>query len=131
MKPSDILILEAFLVALSHLDKPLPTEIQKQLNQIGAALKLDSNNLGNLDLIAESYQPLDTLYQKKLTSLKSVAAEKNKGLPPEPLPNEPTPEIINTARDVFSADDSVVAAKKAAKPKNLLKRIWQFFTGSN
>src|SRR5690242_15755867 len=100
MKPLDQITLQAFLNALSQLEKPLPKEIQQRLNEIGKTLKNQSPNLDNLDNIAESYKPLDELYQKELTSLKQESRVKSKGLPPEELPKQPTPEIVNTATDV-------------------------------
>ncbi|QSJ15064.1 hypothetical protein JYQ62_24815 [Nostoc sp. UHCC 0702] len=122
MKPSDEITLQAFLKALSQLEKPLPREIQQRLNEIGKTLKTHSTNLDNLDNIAESYKPLDELYQKELTAFNQVSRVKSKGLSPEELPKQPTPEIVNTATDVFSADDSVAEAKKT---ENIIKRLWR------
>ncbi|CAD5984803.1 hypothetical protein [Planktothrix agardhii] len=129
MKPNDIITLIAFLTALSQLDEPLPANIQAELNEIGKALAADPTNLGNLDVIAESYEPLDTVYQEELATLESQVGERNKALPPLPLPSEPSKELTNTAIDTFSSDDSVSTAKQAAKP-SILKRIWQSITGS-
>ena len=124
MKPSNQFILQAFLKALSQLEKPLPREIQQQLNEIGKTLKTHSTNLDNLDNIAENYKPLDELYQKELTSFYQVFRDISKSILPEELPKQPTPEIVNTATDVFSADDSVAEAKKT---ENIIKRIWRTF----
>lgn len=127
MQPNDIISVTAFQNALAKLNQSLPADIQKQLNAIAQDLKADPSNLGNLDIIAESYPPLDEVYQKELTTLKKEAGQRNKGLPPLPLPKELNQELTNSAIDTFSADDSVTAAK--AKP-NLLKRLWQFIPGS-
>jgi hypothetical protein len=69
MKPNDIITLTAFLSALSQLDEPLPANIQAKLNEIGKALAADPTNLGNLDVLAESYEPLDTVYHEELATL--------------------------------------------------------------
>lgn len=128
MQPNDIITLTAFLNALTKLDEPLPADIQSQLNAIAKNLEVDPNNIGNLDLIAESYEPLDTAYQEELVILKQEAGVRSKGLPPLPLPKEPTNELTNSAIDTFSANNSVEKAK--AKP-NPLKRIWQSIQGSH
>lgn len=128
MKPNDIITLTAFLTALNQLDEPLPANIQAKLNEIGKALAADPTNLGNLDTIAESYEPLDTVYKEERATLYEVG-ERNKALPPLPIPSEPSKELTNTAIDTFSSDDSVSTAKQAAKP-SILKRIWQSITCS-
>ncbi|MGB3653124.1 MAG: hypothetical protein WBA41_18155 [Rivularia sp. (in: cyanobacteria)] len=133
MKSTDITILQAFLNALPQLDKPLPIEIQNQLNQFGQSLSVNSTNIGELDTIAKSYEPLNVVYQTALTSLVTTGAEKNKGienLPLEEKTNQKTPEIINTARDVFNDKDSVAAATKSKQPQSIFKRIGNFFTGN-
>ncbi len=126
MQPNDIISLSAFLNALSKLDEPLPPDIQTQLNAIAKNLEADPTNIGNLDSIAESYEPLDIAYQEELTILKKEAGMRNKGLPPLPLPKESTSELTNSAIDTFSATNSVDAAKP-----NLLQRMWQSIKGSN
>ena len=94
MKSSDITILQAFLNALPQLDKSLPVEIQKQLNQFGESLTANSTNIVELDTIAKKYQPLNQLYQIELDSLVTTGAEKTKGIenlpPPEAKPNQNT-----------------------------------------
>jgi len=129
MKPNDIITLTAFLSALNQLDEPLPANIQAKLNEIGKALAADPTNLGNLDAIAESYEPLDTVYQEELATLESEVGERNKAPAPLPIPSQPSKELTNTAIDTFSSDDSVSTAKQVAKP-SILKRIWQSITGS-
>ena len=69
MKPNDIITLTAFLAALAQLDESLPENIQTQLNEIGKALAANPKEIGNLDVIAESYPPLDSVYQKELAAL--------------------------------------------------------------
>jgi hypothetical protein len=129
MKPNDIITLTAFLSALNQLDEPLPANIQTKLNKIGQALAADPTNLGNLDGIAESYKPLDTVYQKELATLESKVGERNKAQAPLPIPSERSKELGNAAIDTFSSDDSVSTAKQVAKP-SILKQIWQSITGS-
>ncbi|QDL10701.1 hypothetical protein DP113_24760 [Brasilonema octagenarum UFV-E1] len=127
MQPNDIISITAFLNALAKLNESLPADIQKQLHAIAENLKANPNNIGNLDVIAESYPPLDEAYQQELTALKQEAGIRSKGLPPLPLPNERNQELTNSAIDTFSAEDSVAAAK--AK-RNLLQRLWQLISRS-
>lgn len=129
MQPNDQITLTAFLTALSKLNQSLPEDVQTQLNQIGKTLAADPTNLGNLDIIAESYEPLDILYQQERTAIQNEAERNTKGSPPLPLPQEQTQELTNAAIDTFSADDSVAAIQKATKP-NILRRIWQSIRGS-
>ena len=126
MQPNDIISVTAFQNALAKLNESLPAHIQEQLNAIAQNLKADPTNIGNLDIIAESYPPLDEVYQKELTTLKKEAGQRNKGLPPLPLPKESNQELTNSTIDTFSDDDSVTAAKAKT---NLLKRLWQFLPG--
>ena len=132
METVDIITLKAFLNALSQLNKPLPDEIQRRLNEFGKSLTVNSTNVGELNTIAKNDQQLNKVY---LTALKTVG-ETTRGidnLPPEEKSNQNTPEIINTARDVFNAPDSVAAAKESKQPENIFKKIGQkigdFFTG--
>ncbi|NMF62896.1 hypothetical protein [Brasilonema octagenarum] len=127
MQPNDIISITAFLNALAKLNESLPADIQKQLHAIAENLKANPNNIGNLDVIAESYPPLDEAYQQELTALKQEAGIRSKGLPPLPLPKDPNQELTNSAIDTFSAEDSVAAAK--AK-RNLLQRLWQLISRS-
>ncbi|MGF1935119.1 MAG: hypothetical protein RM347_012050 [Nostoc sp. ChiQUE02] len=127
MKPNNIITLTAFLTALTQLDEPLPDNIQTQLNDISKALIANPDNIGNLDAIAESYPPLDKVYQIELTRIEKTG-ERTKGLPPLPLPTEPTAELTNAAFNAFSNNNSVAAAKIAVKP-NLLQRVRDFING--
>ena len=130
MQPNDLIILQAFQIALSQLEEPLPNHIQTQLNEIGENLKANPNNIGNLDTIAENYPPLDAVYQEALTALRQEAGERSKGPKPPPLSNKPTSEITNTAIDTFTAIDSVAAAKEKTK-SNFWKRIKKSLKGDN
>ncbi len=133
MNSSDIIILQSFLNALRQLDQPLPNKIQKQLNEFGKSLKGNSTNIGQLDTIAKPYEPLNEIYKTELTSLVTSGAEKSKGtgnLPPEEKPDPKTPEIINTARDIFNDKNSVEAAKKSKQPRNIFKRLGNLFTNN-
>ncbi|MDZ8240227.1 MAG: hypothetical protein RMZ69_24285 [Nostoc sp. ChiQUE01a] len=127
MNPNNIITLTAFLSALTQLDEPLPENIQTQLNEISKALTIDPDCIGNLDAIAESYPPLDKVYQIELAKIEKTG-ERTKGLPPLPLPTEPTRELTNAAINTFSNNNSVSAAKKAVEP-NLLQRLQDFIHG--
>lgn len=128
MKPNDLMTLTAFLAALTKLDEPLPANIQAQLKEISKALTAEPTNIGNLDAIAESYPPLDKVYQKELAALENDVGERNKGLEPLPLPSEPTRELTNAAINTFSNDNSISAAKQLTK-QNILQRVRDFITG--
>lgn len=126
MKATDAITLQSFLIALSQLDKPLPVETQKQLNEFGESLTANSTNIGRLETIAQTDETLYKFYQTELTSLTKIGAEKSKGtgnFPPEEKPNQNTPEIINTARAIFNDSDSVNAAKKLKKSGNIFTKI--------
>ncbi|MGJ5633096.1 hypothetical protein [Nostoc sp. CALU 1950] len=127
MKPNNIITLTAFLTALTQLDEPLPENIQTQLNDISKTLKDNPDNIGNLDAIAESYPPLDKVYQIELIRIEKTG-ERTKGLRPLPLPTEPTAELTNAAFNAFSNNNSVAAAKIAVQP-NLLQRVRDFING--
>ena len=122
MKPNQTIQTIAFLNALKQLNESLPPDIQTQLNEIAETLKTDPTNI-NIDIIAENYPILDNAYQDQQTILTQNAGERNKGLPPLPLPQEVTSEITNAAINTFTAKDSVAAAK--TQP-NLLQKIWSF-----
>ncbi|MEH2110337.1 hypothetical protein [Nostoc sp.] len=127
MKPNNIITLTAFLTALTQLDEPLPDNIQTQLNDISKALIADPDNIGKIDAIAESYPPLNKVYQTELARIEKTG-ERTKGLPPLPLPTEPTAELTNAAFNAFSNNNSVSAAKIAVKP-NLLQKVRDFIHG--
>ncbi|QLE40934.1 hypothetical protein FD723_11030 [Nostoc sp. C052] len=127
MKPNNIITLTAFLTALIQLDEPLPENIQTHLNDISKGLKDNPDNIGNLDAIAESYPPLNKVYQTELARIEKTG-ERTKGLPPLPLPTEPTAELTNAAFNAFSNNNSVAAAKIAVKP-NLLQKVRDFIHG--
>ncbi|MEH2113284.1 hypothetical protein [Nostoc sp.] len=127
MKPNNIITLTAFLTALTQLDEPLPDNIQTQLNDISKAPIADPDNIGKLDAIAESYPPLNKVYQTELARIEKTG-ERTKGLPPLPLPTEPTAELTNAAFNAFSNNNSVSAAKIAVEP-NLLQRVRDFIHG--
>ncbi|OKH30504.1 hypothetical protein FACHB389_23620 [Nostoc calcicola FACHB-389] len=127
MKPNSIIALTAFLSALTQLDEPLPDNIQTQLNEISKALIDNPDNIGNLDAIAESYPFLDKIYQTELAKLENIG-ERTKGLPPLPLPTEPTKELTNAAINTFSNQNSVSAAKEIVQP-NLLGRLRELIHG--
>lgn len=129
MTPLQVNSFLAFLTALTQLDKPLPANIQAQVNEIGKTLAIDPTQLVNLDIIAEEYEPLDIIYQKERTDLNDAAAQRTKGYPPEPLPTQPNAEITNLARDTFSESDTVKAIQTPEKT-SILKRIRQLIIGN-
>ena len=128
MKPNNIITLTAFLTALQKLDNPLPTNLQTQLNEIGSHLTNNPDYINNLDTLAESYPPLDELYQTELAILDSEVGERSKGLEPDPLPTNPTNELTNAAINTFNSHNSVSTAKDNVNP-NILKKIRNFIIG--
>ena len=129
MKSNDISHLTAFLIALQKLDHPLPTTLQTQLNEIGKSLQNNPHYIDelNLDPLAESYPPLDEIYQDELAQLDLDIRERSKGFPPDPLPTNPTNEFTNAAINTFNSDNSVSAAQENVNP-NLLKTIRNYIT---
>lgn len=75
MKNADVITLRSFLIALAQLDSPLPQEQQEKLNAIAPNIMA---NLGKLDAIAESYPPLDKLYQEAGMPEHDHARKRNK-----------------------------------------------------
>jgi len=130
MKPNDINNLTAFLIALRELNHSLPGNIQIQLNKMGKSLQNNPQYIDelNVDILAESYPPLDKIYQNELAQLDLNIRERSKGFPPDPLPQNPTNELTNAAINTFNSDDSVSAAQENVNP-NLLKRIRNYITG--
>ncbi|HLO89402.1 MAG TPA: hypothetical protein VK203_30945 [Nostocaceae cyanobacterium] len=116
------------MIALRKLDQPLPPDIQSQLNEVGKSLQADPNNIGNLDIIAEKYPPLDEYYQEALAEIESYTIYRNKGGEPDPLPTEPTKELTNAAINSFSSSNSVDTAKEVVKP-TLLSKVVEVIIG--
>lgn len=107
MEPTDIITLRSFLIALVQLDSPLPQEQQEKLNAIAPNIMA---NLGKLDAIAESYPPLDALYQEAGMPEHDHAKTRTKA-------DLPT---INYAAEQQSTETSnTLVAKIVAKIENL------------
>jgi hypothetical protein len=130
MTPNDLIISISFLSALSQLDESLPTNIQMKFNEIGEALSTDPGSLSRLDVLAESYRPLDLIYQMELARLDQEVGERNKGLPPLPLQVEPTAELTNMVIATLNSDDSVKTGKKQ-ESLTRIKRILQSMMGAS
>lgn len=130
MNANDQRLLTACLNALAQLDNPLPPDVQSEFHELAEIMKANPDTIGNLDNIAGDYPPLNELYQAEQERLDQNAGIRNKGLPPLPLPNEPTQELTNSAIDIFNASDSVAKAKAKNNP-NLLQRIWQAIRGKD
>ena len=128
MTPNDLIISTAFLSALAQLDESLPVNIQIQLNEIGKALSNDPGSVSRLDVLAESYRPLDIFYQRELARLEQNVGERNKNLPPLPLPTQPTAELTNMVIATLNSNDSVSTVKESEKLTGL-KRIWRAIMG--
>jgi len=129
MNPFNELILQAFVSALAQLTGELPPAVQAELNQLGKSLAAGDQNISSLDRIAQSYPPLDTLYHQELAKLEALAVERNKGLNMPPLSEELTAEIGNTVSAIFSANNSIVAAKEELHP-NLWQKVIKFLQGN-
>jgi hypothetical protein len=130
MTPNDRMISISFLSALSQLDESLPTNIQMKFNEIGEALLNDPGSLSRLDVLAESYHPLDLIYQTELARLDQEVGERNKGLPPLPLQVQPTAELTNMVIATLNSDDSVATGKKK-ETLTRIKRILQSMMGDS
>jgi len=73
------LTFKAFIVSIGLLKEPLPKQKQAELNQIGREIALGYAGLGKLDNFAETYQPLDEIYQGIRDIMESPNVERSKG----------------------------------------------------
>ena len=98
---------KAFIVALSLLENELPKAKQAELNQIGREIALGLAGLGKLDYFAESYQPLDDIYQQIRTLMTDSNVERNKCDLPiiDEVSEAKATEITNIAKAAAEADE--------------------------
>jgi hypothetical protein len=125
VEPSQIITLQAFLLALAKLDPPLPAEMQAQLNQIGSAIAENSANIGKLDHLPESHAPLNKFYQEMRSLIQSSEGIRSKAAPPTGAnPSESsTTEIINIATQILTAPESVSVAKSLPEITQLAQSL--------
>ncbi len=79
MNPAHALTLEAFLLALSRLEQPLPAPLQAEIDRLSHDL---ATNAGKLDALVETcgYEPLITHYFQARDELRDTAEERSKFL---------------------------------------------------
>ncbi|NEP44054.1 MAG: hypothetical protein F6K35_34460 [Okeania sp. SIO2H7] len=98
---------KAFIVSLSLLEKELPKAKQAELNQIGREIALGYAGLGKLDYFAETYQPLDDIYQQVRILMSDSKVERNKSdlAIIEEASTAKATEITNIVKAAESVDD--------------------------
>jgi hypothetical protein len=125
VEPSQIITLQAFLLALAKLDPPLPAGMQAQLNQIGSAIAENSANIGKLDHLSESHAPLNKFYQEMRSLIQSSEGIRSKAAPPtgaNPSESSTTEnsnisvkideeQLLRIAKQILTAPESVSVAK--------------------
>jgi len=107
MNDLEILTLEAFLAALAKQSAPLPDTIQQRLQAIGENLEA---HIDELDALAETYPPLDAVYQSERIVLQSQGGQRKKRL--TALNGNSTIEraesLTRIAKVILRSDDSVI-----------------------
>ena len=98
---------KAFIIALSQLENELPKAKQAELNQIGREIALSYAGLGKLDYFAESYQPLDDIYQQIRILITDSNVDRNKCDLPiiDEASEAKATEITNIAKAAAAADE--------------------------
>ncbi|MBP0019596.1 MAG: hypothetical protein J7647_18845 [Cyanobacteria bacterium SBLK] len=116
MTPADILILEAFLFALSQQTRELPREIETKINEIARSLETRMTDLHNLAIATPT---LEQPYRQGRKKLVAIATERTKGIPPNyRTKDNRTNEIANATPEIQEAD---IAANE------ILDRISQYY----
>ena len=107
----DKITLKSFLAALVCQGDSLPADLQQQVNAIAKTL---SAKLSQLDVLTESYPPLEEEYLEA----RGILQDDGERLRSSVVAENPSVEIsdeqlLNIASEILSAEDSVSFAKKA------------------
>jgi hypothetical protein len=107
MNDLEILTLEAFLAALAKQSAPLPDTIQQRLQAIGENLEA---HIDELDALAETYPPLDAVYQSERIVLQSQGGQRKKRLVASNGNGtvERVESLTRIAKVILRSDDSVI-----------------------
>ncbi len=106
MNDLEILTLEAFLAALAKQSAPLPHEIQQRLQAISESLE---QQVDELDALAETYPPLNTVYQIERLVLQRQGGQRQKFLSaPNGNDGDSLPRV---AKAIFRSDNSVLTTQ--------------------
>jgi hypothetical protein len=111
MNSNDTLILKAFIAALMRLEKPLPSDLQNQIHEIGRTFP---DNLTKVNFAVKEYSPLEQEYDFARYTLEN-RGERLCFLATEVLNFTQIDEERLTlfAGEVFKAEDSVSYVKQA------------------
>ena len=101
MKDSDVIIVKAFLAALTQLSNPLPDNLQQELQTISKTQKFTQ-----LVLLARKHEPLKLAYQQANTQLTQLGNQQRKGLEFLPDSNLEKQNFDNSELDNASSDVS-------------------------
>ncbi len=125
MQPIEVSFLKAFILALYHLDAPLPDAVQAQINTINIP-----DDIRELDAIAKKHTPLATSYEQVWKSLNAIASIRSKGIDslPQPLPNSLDTEIDNSSRKV---EDALIVFDQKVDSNQLADISRQIFQALN
>ncbi len=110
MNSSDTVILKAFLAALMRLEKPLPSDLQNQINEIG---KTFLENITKLAFVVKQYSPLEQEYHSARYTLEDKG-ERLWFSATDVLDSTQIDEekLTQFAAEVFNAEDSVGFVKQ-------------------
>lgn len=121
MDSLDAITLKAFLSALMRLDNSLPTDLQKQLNEISQTFTKD---ISKLHAIAKSYPSLALEYIDARLALQNNSDRFRFIIPETDVLTQICDEkLISFAIEVFNADDSVNLVKKAVTESSMLGQL--------
>ena len=110
MNNLEALTLEAFLAALAKQSDPLPDEIQRRLQTIGNNLE---QNIEELDVLAESYPPLEAAYEAEYMALQRQGGQRQKFLSQTrgDSPLQDAENLLNVAKAVLRSNNSVLTVQ--------------------
>jgi hypothetical protein len=121
MNSSDTVILKAFLAALMRLEKPLPSDLQNQINKIG---KTFPENITKLSFVVKQ----DSLLEQEYHSARYTLEDKcerlwfsaTKVLDSTQIDEE---KLTQFATEVFQTEDSVTFVKQAYTESSEIGKI--------
>ena len=101
MNPADILILEAFLFAVSQQPQELPSNIEIKINEIARSLE---TRIMDLHYLAIATPTLEQSYREGQKQLIAISSERTKGPPNYNPQYNRTNEIANATPEIKEAD---------------------------
>jgi hypothetical protein len=121
MNSSNTVILKAFLAALMRLEKPLPSDLQNQINAIGKSFP---DNITKLAFIVKQYSLLEQEYHSARYTLEDQG-ERLWFSATEVLDSTQIDEekLTQLATEIFNAEDSVSFVKQAYAESSEIGKI--------